>query len=287
MRRRRVLAALGAAATLAGCAGSGGDGEPTTAGETDDRTTAGRTTTDGRAPADAIDGYPPASAIDEVPPAPGADPATFDTVTYEGTAVPLVPIDVAYDWYRRREARFADARPGYAYERAHVLGAVPSPAPDGPDGTDPVAAWPTEGRIVTYCGCPHHLSSMRAATLLDAGYERVYALDEGFGAWIDRRYPMAGEQVRNRRSLADRPAERIVRGSVPESAAEGYAWARHDPTGQAEAAPIESDGRYEIGLRFWDLAPDATLTVETPAYTVSAPRRELTSGRVTAATGRA
>jgi rhodanese-related sulfurtransferase len=283
MRRRRVLAALGAAATLAGCSGAtDGSGTATAGDETATRTGTERTT-----PAAATDGYPSADAIAEVPPPPEADPASFEIVTYEGAAVPLVPIDVAYDWYRRREARFADARPVYAYERAHVLGAVPSPAPDGPDGNDPVTAWPSDGRIVTYCGCPHHLSSMRAATLLDAGHERVYALDEGFGAWVDRRYPMAGEQVQNRRSLADRPPERVVRGSVPERAAAGYAWARHEPTGQAEAAPIESDGRYEISLRFWNLASDATLTVETPAYTVSAPLRELTSRHVTAATGRA
>lgn len=287
MRRRRVLAALGAAASLAGCSGSGGDGGPAADGERSDGADGtgsdSSATANGESVAAAVDGYPPTSAIEEVPPAPEYDPASFDTVTYEGTTVPLVPIDVAYDWYRRREARFADARPTFAYERAHVLGAVSSPAPTGKDGSDPVATWPTDARIVAYCGCPHHLSSMRAGTLLSNGYEEVYALDEGFGEWVRRSYPMAGTKVRNRRNLENQPAERVIRGSVPASSADGYAWARHEPTGQAEAAPIGTDGGYEIHLQFWEITPQSTITVETPAYTVTAPLRDLTTGRVTAA----
>lgn len=57
------------------------------------------------------DGYPDPSVIDETPPAPAVDTWSFDTVAPgQGIEVPLVSVDVAYDWHRRREARIADAR---------------------------------------------------------------------------------------------------------------------------------------------------------------------------------
>jgi hypothetical protein len=160
-------------------------------------------------------------------------------------------------------------------ENSHVFGAFSSPAPAGGEGDDPVADWPTAEPIVFYCGCPHHLSGLRAATLLEQGYERVYVIDEGFWEWHDRGYPLAGDDVDHR------PALRVIEGLADPSHAGETAWAYHRPTEQVEAGPIGADGRYRLGLRFADVSRDSVLTVETPAYTVSAPLRELTTGLVT------
>lgn len=286
MKRRRVLASLGGAVGLglAGCLGSSNSGSTTetSTGAGAGAGAGGQTATEsGTQESTVADGYPPQSAIGEKPSQPAVDPSTFDTVTSRGTEVPLVPIDVAYDWYRRREARFADARGSYSYDAAHVLGAVLSPAPNGQDRSDPITAWPKSDRIVTYCGCPHHLSSMRAGTLINAGYENVYALDEGFSEWFQREYPMAGEKVSQRQNLSQQPGVHVIQGRTPRSDAGEAAWARHEPTGQREAGPIAIDGSYELKLKFWDVTPESVVTVKTPSYTISAQLQTLTSGRVT------
>lgn len=219
------------------------------------------------------DGYAP--EFETTPEAPSVDPSSFDTKREDGVDVPLVPIDVAYPWYMRQEARVVDARGETSYQKARVDGAVLSPAPDG-GSNDPVAGWSTDDRIVCYCGCPHHLSVMRAATLLQNGYENVYALDEGFGEWHERSYPMAGSSVGNQPNL------QVVRGRTSSAFAGETAWVRHESSGQREPSTIGDDGTYVVEFRFFDLEPDSILTVETPEYTVTKPLEEATASVVTA-----
>ncbi|WP_313696204.1 rhodanese-like domain-containing protein [Halorarum halobium] len=257
MDRRSFLRAAGAAgitgtAATAGCLGGSG-GEPV---ELTNET----------------DGYP--QPPENVPEERSIDTASFSTTSVEGTDVPLAPIEAALYWHRRREARFADARGESQYERSRITGAVLSPAPDGGD-SDPVAAWPEEDRIVCYCGCPHHLSSLRAASLIESGYEEVYVIDEGFWAWQDGGYPMAGSAV------TDRPETRAIRGRTGAEFAGEMAWAWHDASGQREAAPIDADGGYLLELKFSGLTRTTPIRVETPAYELQAPLGDLLSGVVT------
>lgn len=242
MRRRTFLTATAlASSALAGCLGGDGDGPP------------GPTDTDAPTP----------TSMD-------ADPDSFERIEVEGQMVPLAPVEVTYNWYARGEARFADARGEGQYQEARITGAVWSPAPDGrPD--DPVAEWATDERIVCYCGCPHHLSSLRASTLIENGYEDVYVIDEGFFEWADRGYPITGTEVQG--------AARVIRGRSAADAGEPV-YATHEPSDQREAAFVGADGSYELHLRFADLASDAEISVEAPDYTVVAPLSELTSGLV-------
>ncbi|WP_336001308.1 rhodanese-like domain-containing protein [Halorientalis halophila] len=199
----------------------------------------------------------------------------YETISKGGTEVPLVPIDTAYDWFEGESVTFADARSRTAYNSSHVEGAVLSPAPDGQPNNDPLAETPADRRIVTYCACPHSLSSSRAATLIQNDYEAVYALDEGFREWVDQEYPTAGSQAQAR--LGDYR----VRGETDPADAGETVWARHRPTGQREPTEIAADGSYELHLPFVEVTPDSTVAVETPSYTVDAPLSELTSGLVT------
>lgn len=267
MERRRYLAALsaGIAAGAAGCLGGGSGssgGEP--AGEDASPTptpTAASTATATPAPTTGSGG---AGA--------GYPPEEYGSVDVNGVRVPLVPLNDAIEWYREGSARFADARGREQYETAHIEGAAFSPVSRGGTVKPPVSEWPRDARIVTYCGCPHHLSSIRARTLLDLGYTRVYALDEGFFAWKDAGYPLAGSAV-------DRtPALRVIRGRTDPDDAGEFAWARHGEN--VEAAPIDADGAYTLHVRF-PAAPDALVTVETPSYAVEAPLSALTDGVVT------
>ncbi len=289
MRRREVVGLAGAlAGGFAGCLGSGanpGSGASTETPRETFEPVAGGPRNEDRLPDDPnpLDGFPP--EFDSTPPSRTVDPGRFGTITVNpqsfqvndpnGVVVPLVPIDVAYYWYWSRSARFVDARAPGGFENSHVFGAVSSPAPAGGEGDDPVADWPAGDHVVCYCGCPHHLSGMRAATLLEGGYERVYVIDEGFWAWHDRGYPMAGDDV------DARPALRVIDGLVDPSHAGATAWAFHRPTEQVEAGPIGPDGRFRLELRFAGISPDSVVAVETPDYTVSAPVRELTAQLVT------
>ena len=107
----------------------------------------------------------------------------YPTTTTDGIAVPLVPLADAIQWYENDVGAFADARSRTAFEQARIAGAVHSPAPDGLATDDPIAGRPKDTRVVTYCGCPHHLSTLRGATLIRNGYVHTYAIDEGFQAW--------------------------------------------------------------------------------------------------------
>ncbi|WP_134670369.1 rhodanese-like domain-containing protein [Halorussus marinus] len=222
---------------------------------------------------DPDDGYPP--AFDSTPDERSIDTDAYETTDVEGTAVPLAPIEDTYYWYATGNARFADARSETAYGNAHVYGAVLSPAAESRRSEDdPVGDWPTDDRIVCYCGCPHHLSSMRAAQLIEDGYENVYVIDEGFREWNDRDYPMAGSDTTRM------PDRWVVAGEVSPAAAGGVAWGHHDPTGQMESTDIAPDGSYELHLGFYDVAADSPIRIETPEYTVEGTLAELSSGTI-------
>jgi rhodanese-related sulfurtransferase len=167
------------------------------------------------------------------------------------------------DWYYRGEARFVDARGLGQYRNAHVYGAVNSAARRTSIG-GAIPGWSDDDRIVTYCGCPHHLSSIRAAGLQKAGAERVFALDEGFlgqaAAWKEQGYPMAGEVFVEEADRAMIDAR--IAGSVDPRHAGAYVWASAGR--QYEAAPIAADGSYDLHFRVQGLAPDAPVAVRTP-----------------------
>lgn len=262
MHRRSFLAsgigAVGGASVLAGClgdSGSGGDGSDEDGSD------------------DAESGFAPNP---EDVSAPDADPSTFERLEERGQQVPLVPIDVAHPWYLRQEARFVDARSRTAYQHSHVAGAVLSPEPTGLQSDDPTADWPSDARIVTYCDCPHSMSSSRAAGLLEAGFENVYALDEGFRPWYDRGYPVASaNEVRT--TIGE---TRSIAGRVDTSYGGASVELRHEPTGQREPDEIAGDGSFEVTFRFVEVGPESMLTLETPAWTRTGTLSEFTSGTI-------
>lgn len=253
MTTRRQYLRLAGAGVLgtAGCLGNGGG--------------------DGLDP-EGPDGYPPPFEV--TPEEQSVDPSTFATTTQDGVDVPLAPIEATYYWYRRREARFADARGESQYRRSRVYGSVWSPA-SGDRSDDPVTDWPESDRIVCYCGCPHHLSSIRAAKLISAGYEDVYVIDEGFWEWHERGFPMAGTEIESE------PAEHVIRGRTDPRDAGRSAWVTHEPTGQVEATEIDPDGGYRLALRFSDVTRSSRLVVETPSYRREGSLAALTAGMVT------
>ena len=186
----------------------------------------------------------------------------YETTVTDGVAVPLAPVDDVYEWYQNDDARFADARGRAQYEELRIADAVFSPAPDGTEN-DPVEEWSTDVQIVTYCRCPHHLSTQRAASLIAAGYEHTYAIDEGFGAWISRDYPMAGTAVETQQNESSDGASASESSSDVQIDYERYeihGRTRDDASGMVtleqvgvdrrEAAPIAADGSFTLQLHY-------------------------------------
>ncbi|WP_254532202.1 rhodanese-like domain-containing protein [Natrinema gelatinilyticum] len=227
---------------------------------------------DGNSTGNDSDGYGPEPETE--PDERSIDTSSYETQTFEGVEVPLAPIDDIFYWYQRQEARVVDARGSAQYKKAHIAGAPLSTAPDGVSD-DPVSDWSKDDRIVTYCGCPHHLSGLRAASLIDNGYEEVYALDEGFGAWIDSGYPLEGSEV-----SADRATYEIRGQSDPAYTGEMVMLEQVDAD-RLEAAPIDDDGSYTLQLHF-DGSTDSRFRVKAPDYTVEGTLEELTSSTLTA-----
>jgi rhodanese-related sulfurtransferase len=264
------LAAAGGLGALAGCGGSGQ--ETPNAPFEHPGTLEASFATNGDYPADEdpADGRPP--TFPDPPAAPDADPSTFQTLSVNDETVRLAPLDVVVDWYRRGEVRVVDARGIEQYTRAHVYGAVLSTAQQGSNG-GVIPDWPTGDRVVTYCGCPHHLSSVRAAGLQKAGFSDVFAIDEGFGrrGWSGQRYPMAGTTVGGETQAS--VSSWTVTGSVDARHAGEYVWARAGR--QYEAGPVASDGSYELTLHFWDVSATTPVELQTPGGTVTEPLGDL------------
>lgn len=235
MNRRTFLAVGGVAAMggVAGCLGGDGDGDNGT----------------------------PANEFD------------YETTTTDGTDVPLAPVTDVYEWYENEEAEFVDARQRAQYDEIRIAGAVFSPAPDGTSEDDPVEEWSTDTRIVTYCRCPHHLSSQRAASLIDAGYEHTYAIDEGLGGWEDNGYPLEGTDVEGERVTYE------IRGTASAEYAGEMVTLDQIGVARREAAPIGDDGSYALQLHYAGSTEDR-FRVEAPEYTTEGTLAELTSETV-------
>lgn len=201
----------------------------------------------------------------------------YETLDVGGEAVPLVPVDDARSWHEETDTEFVDARGSEQYQRAHIIGATLSSARrvknwSEPRQNDPTADWSEDQRIVCYCRCPHHLSSLRAGELISKGYQNVYAIDEGFGAWIDKGYPTTGSEAN---------ASFVVRGRTDPADAGEYAWASHEASDQQEAVPIAEDGSYQMTLHFGDIDPSSPINLRTPSYELTAPLSQLTDDVVT------
>ncbi|GAA0269829.1 rhodanese-like domain-containing protein [Halobacterium noricense] len=270
MNRRAFLAAsaTGSLAAVSGCLGLlGSSSSVNHVGNLDAEFHAN---TSLPADEDPADGYPPEYGN---PDERSVDPSSFPTTTTNGETVGLAPIEVARYWHQRAAARFVDARGLQQYERAHIYGAVSSPAQRGSEGGS-IGGWSKDDRIVCYCGCPHHLSSIRASALQQAGFSNVFVIDEGFGPWYEGGDPMRGTDF-------SAPQEAFVDGEVDPQYAGKYAWATHEASGQQEAAPIADDGTFNLHLKFYDVTADTPIHVQTPAFDVTRPLGDLTGAVLT------
>lgn len=113
----------------------------------------------------------------------GPDPVGFK-LTPETTSMEIIHAQL------QRGARLAllDARAPSDYITQHIAGAVSVPFYDPSPYLEKL---PKNSWLVCYCACPHAESGTLAAKLLQAGFKKVTVLDEGLGAWNQKKYPVS------------------------------------------------------------------------------------------------
>jgi mono/diheme cytochrome c family protein/rhodanese-related sulfurtransferase len=95
--------------------------------------------------------------------------------------------DVAKAYAENRRLVIVDVRPTSDYRRMHIAGAISIPYYD----LRALDRIPNDGTwVITYCGCPHHLSGIVVDELRKRGYAHSAVLDEGVFVWQRHGHPM-------------------------------------------------------------------------------------------------
>lgn len=141
-----------------------------------------------------------------------------------------------------------DVRGDASYNESHIKGALSKPIPITPAL---VMGVPKDAKIVTYCGCPHHLSSIAAEQLTKMGYKDVHVLDEGFWYWKDHKYPLTqGKGATNAKISELNISGNLMKGAQPVSGKDIYI--KHMKTGQLEATRTDKNGYYDMKFHIYN-----------------------------------
>lgn len=114
---------------------------------------------------------------------PEGDAPTF--TLRDGLYAPAAEVKAAIDEGERLV--LVDARPTADYLTGHIEGAVSIPFYEVASAAETL---PRDATYITYCGCPHAVSTQAANALLEAGFETVVVLDEGYYFWVDQGWPV-------------------------------------------------------------------------------------------------
>ena len=106
-----------------------------------------------------------------------------------------------------------------------------------------------QSRIVAYCGCPRHLSTLSAEALGKMGYENVSVLYEGYWHWKDNGFPIVDNEAAATITTL-RFEGRLTRAG--QSADDSDIFLRHQRTGQLEATRTASDGGFAVDFHLYD-----------------------------------
>jgi rhodanese-related sulfurtransferase len=139
-----------------------------------------------------------------------------------------------------------DVRGDTSYKESHIKGAIQAPLPITEDIVKNVPKFAT---IVTYCGCPHHLSSIGAEQLTNLGYRNVSVLDEGFWYWKDHKYPL--ETAKTVSEITEMTFEgNLMKNNKPVSDVDIYL--KHEKSGQLEATRTDAKGYYKMTFHIYN-----------------------------------
>jgi rhodanese-related sulfurtransferase len=142
-----------------------------------------------------------------------------------------------------------DVRSKPAFEKSHIETSHSMPY----GKTDDQMLANTSGlslnsEIITYCGCPRHLSSLSAKDLTDRGYTNVKVLYEGFWHWKDNGYPTVVSDATAQLTQLQF-AGSVASSNLPVGGIDIFL--KH-PSGQLEAAKTDLKGEFKIEFNLYD-----------------------------------
>jgi len=151
-----------------------------------------------------------------------------------------------------------DVRAKASYAESHILAAYSTPYGQTDQAElDQIEGLKTSSEIVTYCGCPRHLSTLMARHLEDLGFDNVKVLYEGYWHWKDNNYPIVEGVVATRTSLR---FEGDIIGDV-DSTKESDVFIRNNRNGQLEAARTDVNGNFATQFEVLNFQPTDTFSV--------------------------
>ena len=148
-----------------------------------------------------------------------------------------------------------DVRGKQSYEQSHIKSALSMPYGKTEDSDlARVTLLDKNSEIITYCGCPRHLSTLAAADLTGRGYNNIKVLYEGFWHWKEQQFPTV-ENVTNTASTT------VIRfkGELLENqnAVPGQdLFLQHARSGQLEAVRTDNRGRFELVFHLYGYQRD-------------------------------
>ncbi len=147
-----------------------------------------------------------------------------------------------------------DVRSNTSFEVSHIKTSLNMPYGQTTDELlSAVTGLNKYSEIVTYCGCPRHLSSLSAKDLTDSGYENVKVLYEGYWHWKDSGYPVAGSE--ETASLTHLKFEgSLTQSETPSMGVDVFL--KHPGSGQMEAARTNKEGQFSFDFHLYNY--DAT-----------------------------
>ena len=143
-----------------------------------------------------------------------------------------------------------DVRSKASFDQSHIQFALHVPyGKTSEDDLAQIDRLDKSSEIVTYCGCPRHLSSLSAKHLTDLGYTNVKVLYDGFWVWRDSGYPTVTLQQ------SAQTTELLFKGRLAgeaEQIADTDLFVRHIKTGQLEAARTNIKGEFQFEFHLYD-----------------------------------
>ena len=147
-----------------------------------------------------------------------------------------------------------DVRTIGEYDQGHIDGSMSLPLNDiSQPRLNSINGMNRDSVIVTYCGCPHHLSGLAARQLTKMNYTDVRVLEEGFWYWKEQRFPILpamSEISVSKLSVAGK----LVAENKPTENVDIFI--RHAETGQLEATTTDASGNYELHLHVYGYQDD-------------------------------
>ena len=147
-----------------------------------------------------------------------------------------------------------DVRSEHSFGKNHILNAYSMPHGKNDDARlAGIEGLGKDNLIVTYCGCPRHLSTLAAGDLTKRGYSDVRVLYEGYWHWKDNGYPVVDNESIATEISTLQFAGTLKREDTPISGETVFL--RHRPTGQLEAVESAADGSFAVEFHLYDLSP--------------------------------